>query len=432
MRRVPRRMVACLAVLLLGSLSSGVAAAASGGGDSGQACRRGDRGRLLRFERVASHPTAADARAYFDSWVDFYRDFYQFPADLPAGIEHGFDSYKVTYCTVDVAPPGARRPVPTAATGNVSVPRKAGPLSTVAYLHGTSVSFYDAPSNPNVFGEFSENGESFDGPPSSAVFAGAGFIYIAPDYLGLGDSTVPRHRYFHAATEASSAADLLVASRDVLASLRVRRTGDLFTFGFSQGGHAALALQRLLERRRVDVTATATVGGVFDIERFFLLSIANTTTLTVPLYVSYILLAYDDIYDVFDRLSDVFRQPYASTVPGLFDMRHFFDDVLAGMPPTSRELLTASFFRDVSGNPHHPLRVRLRQNAVDRWRPEAPIRVYHSPVDEEVPFEDTLVSVDRLRRRGADVSVRRLPGLDHVNSWVRAMPRAARYFATLE
>jgi hypothetical protein len=49
-----------------------------------------------------------------------------------------------------------------------------------------------------------------------------------------------------------------------------------------------------------------------------------------------------------------------------------------------------------------------------------------------VPFEDTLVSVDRLRRRGADVSVRQLPGLDHVNSWVRAMPRAARYFATLE
>jgi dienelactone hydrolase len=141
------------------------------------------------------------------------------------------------------------------------VPRKAGRLPTVAYQHGTSVSFYDAPSNPNVSGELSENGESFDGPPSSALFAGAGFVYVAPDYLGLGDSTVPRHRYFHAATEASSAVDLLEASGEVLARLRVHRNDELFTFGFSQGGHAALALQRALERRRVDVTATAVVGG---------------------------------------------------------------------------------------------------------------------------------------------------------------------------
>ena len=312
------------------------------------------------------------------------------------------------------------------------MPRKAGPLATVAYLHGTAASFYNAPSNPNIAGQLEERGESFDGPPSSAIFAGGGFIYVAPDYLGLGGSTVPRHRYFHAATEASSAADLLAASRGVLRSLRVRRSEELFTFGFSQGGHAALALHRLLERRRVEVTATAPVGGVFDVERFFLSSIANTTTVTLPLSVAYLLLAYDDIYDIYGRPADVFREPYASTVPGLLDMRHFWDDILAGLPPTSRELLRASFFRAVRSNPDHPMRVRLRQNAVDRWRPDAPIRVYHSPVDEEVPFEDVLVSVDRLRKRGADITVERLPGFDHVNSWIQAMPRAARYFRTLD
>ena len=443
---VARRLGACLAVLMIGLLSPGIARAANddraGAEDAGawasapsgasSPCRHGDRGRLLGFQRVASYPTAADTRAYFDSWIEFYRDFYQFPPNLAVDIDNGFDTYKVTYCTVDVAPPGTAGQMPTIATGNLSVPRKAGPLSTVAYLHGTSVSFYDAPSNPNVFGELSENGESFDGPPSSALFAGGGFIYVAPDYLGLGDSTVPRHRYFHAATEASSAADLLGASREVLTSLRVHRSGELFTFGFSQGGHAALALHRVLDHRRVDVTATATVGGVLDVERWFLSSIADETTVTLPLYVSYILLAYDDVYNLYQRPADVFRRPYASTVPGLFDMQHFFDDVLAGLPPTSRELLRASYFRAVSNNPDDPLRVRLRENAVDRWRPDAPIRVYHSPDDEEVPFEDMLVSVGRLRDRGAHVTVRRLPGLDHVNSWVQAMPRAVEYFRTLD
>jgi hypothetical protein len=185
----------------------------------------------------------------------------------------------------------------------------------------------------------------------------------------------------------------------VLTSLRVRRNEALFTFGFSQGGHAALALHRVLEHRRIDVTATVTVGGVLDVERFFLSSIADETTVTLPLYVSYILLAYDDIYDV-----------------------------LAGLPSTSRELLRPSYFRAVRNNPDDPLRVRLRQNAVDRWRPDAPIRVYHSPDDEEVFFEDMLASVDRLRSRGADVALETLPGLDHVNSWVQAMLRAAEYF----
>ena len=75
---------------------------------------------------------------------------------------------------------------------------------------------------------------------------------------------------------------------------------------------------------------------------------------------------------------------------------------------------------------------RLRQNAVDRWLPSAPVRIYHSHDDEEVPYPDALVSVDRLRSRGADVTVTSLPGFDHVNSWIQAMPRAVDWFRSLD
>ena len=150
MNLVPRSWRRWLVVLTLGLIGVGVAPGVS---DSDQSCRHGDRGRLLGFERVASHPTAADARAYLDSWIEFYRDFYGFPPDLPVDIEYGFDTYKVTYCTVDAVLPGQSRGDPSIATGNVAVPRKSGRLATLVYLHGTSVSFYDAPSNPNVFGE---------------------------------------------------------------------------------------------------------------------------------------------------------------------------------------------------------------------------------------------------------------------------------------
>src|SRR5262245_9772467 len=71
-------------------------------------CRDDQRGRLLRYEHVASYPTADAARAYFYEWIAFYQGFYNFPEDLPARFTYGFDSYKVTYCTVDAVLPGQR------------------------------------------------------------------------------------------------------------------------------------------------------------------------------------------------------------------------------------------------------------------------------------------------------------------------------------
>ena len=113
-------------------------------------------------------------------------------------------------------------------------------------------------------------------------------------------------------------------------------------------------------------------------------------------------------------------------------MRHFFDDVVVELPPPARDLLKPSYYAQVTTNRDDPMRVRLRENAVDRWRPEAPVRVYHSPVDEEAPYDDALVSVERLRRRGATIAVRTLPGFDHVNSWIQALPRAVRWFRAIE
>jgi hypothetical protein len=162
--------------------------------DVGPPCRHGDRGRLLQVVRAASYPHASDAQAYYDAWIEFYLGFYVFQPLPPVTLDYGFDTYKVTYCTIDAVLPGQTRPEPMLATGNISIPRKSGRLPTVVYLHGTAVSFYDAPSNPNIFGDLAPAGESFEGPVSSAVFAGSGFIHVAPDYLGFGDSTVPRHR----------------------------------------------------------------------------------------------------------------------------------------------------------------------------------------------------------------------------------------------
>ena len=162
------------------------------------------------------------------------------------------------------------------------------------------------------------------------------------------------------------------------------------------------------------------------------MSLEKEDSIAQGLYVSYLLLAFDDIYDVYGAAGDVFRRRYATIVEDLFDMRHYFDDVMFALPPTARELLKPSYYAEIAADRDNPLRVRLRENAVDRWRPEAPILVFHSPVDEEVPYDDALLSVDRLRRRGATIAVRTLPGFDHVNSWIQALPKAVRSFRAIE
>src|SRR5262245_30590087 len=64
-------------------------------------CEYGDRGRLLDVVRVASYPTPSDAQAYYDAWIEFYVGFYVFPPLPNVDINYGFDTYKVTYCTID-------------------------------------------------------------------------------------------------------------------------------------------------------------------------------------------------------------------------------------------------------------------------------------------------------------------------------------------
>jgi len=183
---------------------------------------------------------------------------------------------------------------------------------------------------------------------------------------------------------------------------------------------------------RVKVKGSAIVGGILDVERWFLASLEKEDSIAQALYASYLLLAFDDIYDVYEATEDVFRRRYATIVEDLFDMRHYFDDVMFALPPPARDLLKPSYYAQVTTDRNDPMRVRLRENAVDRWRPEAPVLAFHSPEDEEAPYEDALVSVERLRRRGATIAVRTLPGFDHVNSWIQALPRAVRWFRAIE
>lgn len=83
-----------------------------------------------------------------------------------------------------------------------------------------------------------------------------------PDYLGLGDSP-GRHLYCHSKTEATASIDLYVLQK--LCQLKnVLYNDQLFIFGYSQGGHAAMATTREIQLNHSDeftITASAPMSG---------------------------------------------------------------------------------------------------------------------------------------------------------------------------
>jgi hypothetical protein len=143
----------------------------------------------------------------------------------------GVSLYKIRYMTTDV------HNVVDTASGLLVVPDMSlnDALPMVVYQHGTTDGPMDVPSRLA-----SGRSESF-------AYGAMGYVTIATDYLGLGDHE-GIHPYVHAESQATAALDMIFAVTEWFEVMTGEGwVGDLFVSGYSQGGHAAAALQKELE-----------------------------------------------------------------------------------------------------------------------------------------------------------------------------------------
>ncbi|SVE16684.1 uncharacterized protein METZ01_LOCUS469538, partial [marine metagenome] len=149
--------------------------------------------------------------------------------------EYGFWLYKVTYETVDIH--GNYH----LATGSISYPRVDWPVIAnqafpiMSYQHGTVV---EKASVTSVNGEWI----------LPAIVTGSGYVYVEPDYLGLGDSE-GMHPYQLAEPYGTAVVDLLRATHQFAAENDQFQINDqLFLAGYSEGGYATMATHQIIER----------------------------------------------------------------------------------------------------------------------------------------------------------------------------------------
>jgi hypothetical protein len=387
-----RSMIAPLAAVLL-TLSAAAAAAVDAPPPPAP-------GTLIDAKRVKWYPAL---------WFRIALLFVDLPGRFP--VESGARLYRVRYWTLD------HRGETVVASGLVATPNGRDPRAVVMYLHGTTTERTYVPSAPNVEGKL-----------AAAIFAGARYLVVAPDYLGLGASE-GLHPYLHAQSAVHASVDLLRAARALCAARGIAWPAAVNLFGVSQGGHTAAALHRHLESigdGALVLRATATVGAPFDLAGVAFPFALEGTSGSHRVYLAAMVRAYSAIYA--RPIDSVVREPYASLLPILFDGRHDNDVVGDALPKEPRRMFTDAFLAAWDAGEAHWLRSALERNEVYRWAPRAPMRLYYGERDEDVSPDDTRRAAVEMRRRGGDAQAISVGAYEHAESAFQALADIRAWF----
>ena len=143
------------------------------------------------------------------------------------------------------------------------------------------------------------------------------------------------------------------------------------------------------------------------------------------------LLAWNRIYHLYPRPAQVFRAPYDHTMPVLYDGYHTDAQIIAGLAPSPRALLTPRFLRLL----HHPAGALLRglqiNDATCGWHPHVPVRLYAARADRDSVIANAWHCQAALRAHGADVPVIDVGPVNHNTSLKLALPKLLAWFQHL-
>jgi pimeloyl-ACP methyl ester carboxylesterase len=309
-------------------------------------------------------------------------------AGVPLAPQYPVQLYKVIYETID--PLGAR----TAGSAAIAIPQGVGKtLPIFSYQHGTLTLTNDAPSALNIFGEAG----------IGAVIATFGYAAVLPDFLGLGSSP-GLHPYHHARSEATACADALRAARALCASNNIVLNSQLFIAGYSQGGHATMALHRELEwfhTNEFTITASAPAAGAYDLSGVTTDDILAGRPQPNPYYFAYLLAAYQSVYQLAPTFGDLLKPPYNTTLPPLLAGNSTSAQINAAMPANPIDILKPELLAEFQTNSNHILRQALRDNDLYAWTPQSPMRMYHCAADADVIIANSQVAYTSFQARGA-------------------------------
>jgi pimeloyl-ACP methyl ester carboxylesterase len=321
----------------------------------------------------------------------------------PSTIQYDVVIYKVTYQT-------EYKGSSITASGIVVLPETDDQIGMVSFQHGTIASQAEAPSNLPL-----NNTQLI----LYAALSSTGFITVVPDFIGFGESNEVFHPYYVEEATSRAVVDNIQAARELAAQNDVNFNQKLFLAGYSQGGYATMATHKFIEENALsgfDLVASFPASGGYDVkgvqEYFF-----AQDTYSDPFYIAFVAQSYKSFYDWNTPLSDFFQEPYATSIPSLFNGTNTAGTINANLTDIIPDLLQPHMLANIDTDPKYAdLVTAFNENSLLDWTPSIPMYMYHGDADITVPYQNSVDTYNHFLSQGASASVvtfTTLPGADH-------------------
>lgn len=274
------------------------------------------------------------------------------------------------------------------ASGLVFVPRAVNkPMAEVVYHHGTRV---------QKGRENKIDGESY----ICLGLAVDGYLVLKPDYIGLGHGE-KFHLYQQYKSLGQSSADMIYAVRELSDSLQVKIGEQLFLTGYSEGGYAAVAANKVIQESYPDLKVTATSGNSGAYDMAGVQSEVMFKPYSNPHYLPYILQGFNEVYHIVPDINKIYKAPYDSLMPIYLDGHHrlkSLDDILPSVP---KDMVVDSFVEAYKNDSNFLMHKALKENSLCYWKPENPVQLCYCNADEQVTYKNAFVARDEMKKLGA-------------------------------
>lgn len=299
------------------------------------------------------------------------------------------------------------------ASGLVCLPKTAGNYPILSFQNGTNTLHSMAPSEAAGDDLYS----------IIESIAAMNFIVVIPDYIGFGASSQFPHPYLDAKSTTQSILDMIRATKelgndDLVVS---KPSKDLFIFGYSQGGWSTLELQKEIETNyatEFNLKASSCGAGPYSVE-YLNSSILSLPEYPTPYFLAYVLNSYKAIGSITNPLTDFFKEPYASKIPGLFDGNHTGGSINTELTSNLAELFTEEYRTTYETNAKYSgLKSVLKANSIAAWNISTPTKLFHGELDEVIPYSMSQKMLADFKAKGvpdSKIELIKIPEADHTS-----------------